>query len=237
MDVLAGLGLLVAIGMAFAVSASVGLGGSLLMVPILGLAIGTKEGVALAALLLGANNVFKVVAYRQSIPWRASIGVVVLLSCGAAIGALVLVAVAERLVTVAVIAAICLSLLAERRALDRLRRLGGPVLAFGAGLSSGVSGTSGPLKGVALKSLRLDRAHLVGAASVASLFGDVTKASIFADAELLDGSSLWWAVVALPLMPVATLLGRSLNRRVGESSYAAMFWTVMGGYTLRLLFA
>ena len=46
----------------FAVSASAGLGGSLVMVPTLALFLGSKVGVALAALLLAGNNVVKIIA-------------------------------------------------------------------------------------------------------------------------------------------------------------------------------
>jgi len=40
----------------FTLSASAGLGGSLILVPALALVLGTKEGVALAALLLAGNT-------------------------------------------------------------------------------------------------------------------------------------------------------------------------------------
>jgi uncharacterized membrane protein YfcA len=46
--------------LAFVVSASAGLGGSLVLVPAYALVLGTKEGVALAALMLAGNNVAKV---------------------------------------------------------------------------------------------------------------------------------------------------------------------------------
>jgi uncharacterized membrane protein YfcA len=87
----------------FVISASVGLGGSLVMVPTLVLAVGTKEGVALAALLLAANNVFKVFTYRRTIPWRASSIIVVCTVIGAAIGARLLVDAPVTLVSVAVL--------------------------------------------------------------------------------------------------------------------------------------
>ena len=51
---------LLAIGISFLISAAVGLGGSLVMVPTLVLVLGAHQGVALAALLLGGNNIFKV---------------------------------------------------------------------------------------------------------------------------------------------------------------------------------
>lgn len=228
---------LVAVAAAFAVSASAGLGGSLILVPTLALVLGTKEGVALAALLLAGNNVVKVIAYRRTLPFQKAAVVVGLVALGAAIGARLLVSSPEDIVTVAVIISFVLALIAERLDLSRLRAVGGPLLAFGAGATSGFSGTSGPLKGMAIRQLDLDRAHFVGAASLASLAGDATKAAVFAEAQLLDGSAVALAALAIPLMVVATFTGRKINQSIGERGYSVLFWAVMAGYTARLLFA
>jgi hypothetical protein len=146
-----------------------------------------------------------------------------------------LVAAPENVVTIVVIASFVLALIAERLDLSRLRRLGAPLLAFGSGATSGFSGTSGPLKGMAIRQLDLDRAHFVGAASLASLVGDVTKTAVFTEAELLSGDSFLLAATALPLMLVATFSGRRINRSIGERGYTFLFWGVMTGYTFRLL--
>lgn len=226
---------LIAAAASFTVSASAGLGGSLILVPSLALVLGTKEGVALAALLLAANNVVKVIAYRDTLPFRKALVVIVLVATGAAVGARLLVAAPEDVVTVAVIASFALALVAERLDLSRLRRLGAPLLALGAGATSGFSGTSGPLKGMALRQLDVDRAHFVGAASLVSLVGDATKTAVFTEAQLLGGDSFTLAAFAIPLMLVATFTGRRINRRIGERGYTFLFWGVMTGYTVRLV--
>lgn len=229
--------LLVALALAcvaFTVSASAGLGGSLVMVPAMTLLYGTKEGVALAALLLAGNNVFKVLAYRHTIPWRAAGWVVLATAVGSFAGARLLVAAPESAVAIAVVLMIVGTFVVERQRRLEVSPASATTLALGAGATSGFSGTSGPLKGVALRALRLDRHHLVGAASVVSLVGDATKAAVFADASLLGGRATTVLVVALPLMPLATLVGRHVNRRLGERAYAGLFWGVMAGYTLRL---
>lgn len=229
--------LLVILGTAAActLSASAGLGGSLILVPLLALAIGTKEGVALAALLLAANNVVKIVAYRHSVPWQAVVEVVIVVVLGSLVGASLLVTLPESWVSFAVVLSIALGLLAERLKASRVRRFGAPVLGFASGATSGFSGTSGPLKGLALRMLRLDRAHLVGAASVVSLAGDLTKAAVYATGGLLQPNSLALMAALLPVMLASTYLGRYLNKQVGERGYSLLFWVVMGGYSLRLL--
>lgn len=237
MDALVVAATLVAVAAAFAVSASAGLGGSLILVPALALVLGTKEGIALAALLLAGNNVVKVIAYRRTLPYKKAAVVIALLAVGAAIGARLLVSSPEDVVTVAVIVSFVLALIAERFDLSRSRAAGGPLLAFGSGATSGFSGTSGPLKGMAIRQLNLDRRHFVGAAALASLVGDATKTAIFAEAQLLDRDAIVLAVLAVPLMIVATFGGRRINHALGETGYSVLFWSVMAGYTVRLLFA
>ena len=126
--------------------------------------------------------------------------------------------------------------LAERLQLgERLRGYGADPLAFTSGATSGFSGTSGPLKGVAFRSLWLVRAHLVGGLSLASLAGDAVKTSVFAEAQLISTAGYQLAVVAVPLMVAASLAGRRINRSLGERGFARLFWAVMLGYTARLL--
>ncbi|MEU3689971.1 sulfite exporter TauE/SafE family protein [Streptomyces narbonensis] len=225
----------VAVFAAFALSASAGFGGSLILVPTLALTLGTKNGVALAALLLAANNFVKVFAYRRTLPFRKAVPVVVLVAAGTFLGAKLFVSAPERWVTIAVILGFGLAFLVETLDLNRFRRIGSPVLAFASGATSGFSGTSGPLKGLAVRALDLDRMHLVGALSLVSLVGDVTKTAVWTDAALLTGGDYLVALACVPLMLVATFLGRRFNYKIGERGYTGLFWTVMLGYTGRLL--
>ncbi|NNE11189.1 MAG: sulfite exporter TauE/SafE family protein [Ilumatobacter sp.] len=235
MTVLTTLVVLVSVYAAFAVSASAGLGGSLLMVPTLALFLGSKEGVALAALLLASNNVMKIVAYRETLPFRKASVIVALIVFGAALGSSVLIRAPEIAVTIAIIVMFAASVLAEQLRVERLRAGFAPFLAFVSGASSGFSGTSGPLKGVAIRNLDLDRRHFVGAASLASFAGDATKTAIFADAQLLGRTSVLIALAAVPLMALGTWTGSTINRKAGERTFATLFWTVMAGYSVRLV--
>jgi uncharacterized protein len=226
---------LLAVTAAFALSASAGFGGSLILVPALALLLGTKSGVALAALLLAGNNVVKVFAYRKTVPYRRAAAVIVFVALGTFLGALLLVAAPERMVTIAVIVSFVLAFLLESLHAERFRQVSSPFLAFFSGAASGFSGTSGPLKGLAVRALDLDRLHLVGALSLVSLVGDVTKTAIWTEAKLLDGNDYLFALACVPLMFGATFLGRYLNKTIGERGYSALFWTVMVGYTGRLV--
>lgn len=254
MTVLVALTVLVAVWASFTVSASAGLGGSLVLVPTLVVVLGAKEGVALAALLLAGNNVAKLVAYRRTLPLGAAATIVVMVMIGASLGSSLLVRASELTVTVAVLAMFTLTLAIERVRPNRtgpdrerpqakqggdrtlhLRRGLAPLLALISGASSGFSGTSGPLKGVAIRNLNLDRRHFVGAASLVSFAGDATKTAVFAEADLLGRQAMITALAAVPLMVLGTWTGSTLNQRASERAFGALFWTVMAGYTVRLL--
>ncbi|MCX4964217.1 sulfite exporter TauE/SafE family protein [Streptomyces sp. NBC_00654] len=224
-----------AVAAAFTLSASAGFGGSLILVPTLALVLGTKSGVALAALLLAGNNLVKVFAYRKTLPYRKAAIVIALVAVGAFLGAKLLVSAPDRAVAIAVIVSFAAAFLIESLDLTRWRRASSPVMAFAAGATSGFSGTSGPLKGLAVRGLSLDRLHLVGALSMASLVGDATKTAVWTDAALLGGGDYLVALACLPLMFFATFLGRRFNTKIGERGYTGLFWTVMVGYTGRLL--
>lgn len=240
----------IAVFAAFTLSATAGFGGSLIMVPALTLLLGPKTGVALSALLLSWNNLFKLIAYRNFVKasWKPGLLVMAFTVLGVFLGAKLLVAVPEVWVSWAVIASFALTLAFElwRRLKDttplpklQTRRLKfqsnlyAPVLAFFSGATSGFSGTSGPLKGIALRNLNLDHMQFVAAASMVSFAGDVLKAGIFAEAGLLQGtwSTLLWAV---PLMLLGTYTGYRMNQNVEERWFSILFWIVIAAYTLRL---
>jgi uncharacterized protein len=226
---------LLAAAAAFFLSAYVGLGGSLVMVPAAVLLLGTKEGIALAALLLALNNLAKVVAYRDSLPVRRALPLVGATFIGSAVGAALLFVLPERLVLVVVAWAVVMSLVAEIRGWRLREAVMAPGLAGSSGLLSGVSGTSGPLKGVAVRSLGLGRMHTVGAATLMSLVGDVTKTFVFIGGGLLAAEQFRLAAAALPLMVLATWSAALANRTSSEGVYRVAFWLVMGGYLARLV--
>lgn len=218
----------------FTISASAGLGGSLLMVPTLALFLGTKQGVALAALLLASNNVMKIAAYRHTLPFRKAGGLAALVVLGAAIGSTLLVNAPVWAVTVAVLAMFVVTIVTEHYEIKPVRKGFAPFLALVSGASSGFSGTSGPLKGVAIRNLDLDRRHFVGAASLVSFAGDAAKTAVFTEADLLGRSAWLTALAAVPLMALGTWSGSKINERVGEQTFTVLFWTVMSGYSIRL---
>lgn len=219
------------------VSSLAGYGGSLILVPALGLILGPKEGIALAALLLGWNNVFKVIAYRRTLAWRQGWALLLVTAIGVWLGARILISAPATFVVWAVIATTLLSLAAEitadGRALRARRHAAVPLMGCSAVLS-GVSGSSGPLKGISVRSMGLPRLEHVGLASSVSLVADALKVELFATAGLFQNIDLTVIVFVLPVMPLMAWAGRAINERTGEAAFRWVFWSVVGGYTLRM---
>ena len=235
LDTISLLILALAIPASFVVSAAAGLGGSLVLVPAMMMAIGTKEGIAVAALLLACNNLAKVAVYRKTLPLKTSGAVIVAVLLGTALGATLMLELPELWIRYAVALVILSTLVWEFLPYSQAKKAWGVGLAFFSGGTSGISGTSGPLKGVALRSLQLDRFYFVGAASLVSLVGDMTKAVVFSHSGLLQTGHLVLVAILIPVMVGCTLLGRTINRELGERWYSVLFWTVMGGYVVRLV--
>ncbi len=223
---------------ALLVSSIAGYGGSLVLVPALGATVGPKEGVALAALLLAWNNVFKIIAYRRTLALGQGWPFLIVTAAGVWLGAHLLINLSSDLIMWAIVAGTVASLLAELVGGDstlRLRRHAAiPAMAASAVLS-GISGSSGPLKGIAIRSLELPRLEHVGVAACVSLVADALKVELFANAGILRAVHLESLIVALPMMPVGAWLGRAINRRITEEAFRWVFWTVVGGYTLRMV--
>jgi uncharacterized protein len=144
-----------------------GYGGSLILLPALAAILGPREGIALAALLLAWNNVFNIIAYRRTIPLRQGWPLVAVTAVGSPIGGLLLVSAPEQAVHLAIVRATIGTLVVELTGSERLlrtrRAAAVPMMAV-SGLLTGFSGTSSPLKGVAIRSLSLPRLEHVGLA-------------------------------------------------------------------------
>lgn len=131
--------------------------------------------------------------------------------------------------------AAAVTLYLEYRPIVVSQRVAPAVMALAAGATSGFSGISGPLKGLAIRNLALDRMHFVGACSIVSLASDGTKVAVYSTSALINDATWPIVLLSLPLMPIAAYFGRLANFRGGERLFRGLFWLVIGGYMVRLL--
>lgn len=236
---------LLATFVALFVSSVAGYGGSLVLVPAFVVILGPREGIALAGLVLACNNVVKCVAYRRSLALRQGWPLLVVTAAGVVVGTRVLIVVPEHAlvggIVVVAIASFAVELagraggrLSTPEPLNVIKRRSVLPMTVGSSILSGATGSSGPLKGMAIRHLGLPRLEHVGLASAASLAGDALKSGILADAGLLPAMSLWVVLAAIPMMPLAAWVGLRTNRRISEDTFRWVFWGVVGGYSLRM---
>ena len=83
-------------------SAAAGLGGSLLLLPILTVLFGVKTAITLSALMLSLNNLGKLVAYRRTLAVRVTWPLVACTVLGSTVGATLLLRAPDGLVQVLV---------------------------------------------------------------------------------------------------------------------------------------
>ena len=220
---------------AFLVSASCGLGGSLILIPGLSWILGIKEGIVVSAVLLGSNNLVKLFFYRKDIRLRPSLRLLVCMVAGAIGGALLMMQADPKLLSLFLLFHILLSFFIQVKSSETSRKTAGSVFSFLSGFCSGLAGTSGPLKGLAVKTYMGNKAEIVATASLLSFATDSTKAIIYLNNFSSDILQVQWLVYSILVMPVATGLGRFLNRNMSVKAYEALFYFVMSGYVLRLL--
>jgi uncharacterized membrane protein YfcA len=233
--------LLGGISSALFLSSVAGFGGSLILTPLLVLTLGAKQGIALSALILATHNGIKLIAYRSFLPIKASMVITGATLAGVFIGSVLLVAMPDKVAIFLLIFFSVTTLLFEvshqfnSRTFNQNTKALSPWIAFLSGIASGSSGTSGPLKGLAVKNLQLDCLEHVGAASIVSFAGDVLKAGVFSSAGLLNSDSLTTLAFVTPLMPICAFAGLAFNKRFGDKAFAAIFWVLIGGYILRTI--
>ncbi len=224
----------IVIFLSFLLSASCGLGGSLLLIPMLSLVLGVKEGIVLSSLLLGLNNIVKALYYRQYIRWKQTLWLLLPMAGGAAIGAVAMVHMQADWLGYFMAMHIIVSFAVQRWATTSIQKSTGIGYAALSGFCSGLSGTSGPLKGIAVRCFYQSKTTLVAAASVLSLATDSIKSGIYLSQIPGIAGNMMLLGFGIVIMPFATGLGRYLNQQMSTRVYDALFYTVMGGYVMRL---
>ncbi len=220
---------------AFLVSASAGMGGSLLLLPVLSFVVGLREAVVLSSILLGLNNIFKLVAYFKHLVWQSALPLLIAIAFGSGLGAMLFLKIERNTVAALLLLNLLATFFIQRKAKPSMQKRASGILAFVAGLLSGVSGSSGPLKGMAIKCLKITPMQTVACATILSTGSDLIKASVYLQKLTLSPLSIQFFAGSLILMPIATYLGKKINAKFGTTAYDLLFYSVMSGYVVRML--
>ena len=222
--------------LSFLISASAGMGGSLLLIPTLSYFIGVRDGIIISSILLGLNNCVKIIVFRKYIRIKNIVYLLLFMLIGAIAGSLLMMKIEEDILAVILFINIIFAFIIEKNAATDVRKKISWMYSGLSGFCSGISGTSGPLKGMAIKCLDLDKLQIVAAASVLSFATDSTKAIIYLSSyNPLVGNSFSLLLVSICMMPVATVVGKRINHKISNVAYDVLFFSILSGYAVRLI--
>lgn len=222
--------------LSFLISASAGMGGSLLLIPTLSYFIGVRDGIIISSILLGLNNCIKIFVFRKYIRLKNIVYLLIFMLTGAVAGSLLMMKIAEDILAVILFINIIFAFFIEKNAKSVVRKKISWLYSGLSGFFSGISGTSGPLKGMAIKCLELNKLQIVATASVLSFATDSAKAIIYVgNYNPLAGNSFNLLLISICMMPIATILGKRINHKISDVAYDVLFFSILSGYAVRLI--
>lgn len=212
----------------FVLSSTFGVGGAMLLIPMLAQRMPAAHAVALAAPVMLFNNILKCWVFRRHIHPRGTL-LVCALSLPAAFGAAFFAArFDDRAILVGIALLIVASIVVERlpvkhddaREGPRLRMSDRALVAWGAltGVVSGLCGAAGPPTAIGLRSWGLDREAFVGTVAAFAVLLQLVKLPAYIATDVLPAER-WPMAVALSLtaamgVAVAPWALKNMPRRV-----------------------
>jgi uncharacterized membrane protein YfcA len=214
----------------FVVSAVFGIGGVVLLIPLLSMVLPPVQAVAVSAPVMLVNNLGKMWVYRRDIHWRAFLLVSALALPAAFLSALWSSRVDDRLILVSVAVLVLLSV-----AVDRFRS--GParpisdrgLFLWGAvtGVISGLCGAAGPPTAIGLRGYGLEKAAFVGTVAVFAVFLQLAKIPAYINTNALPLRLLPLAGLLGVLAVLAVVVGPRLLQRVPATAFRSIIDVVL----------
>jgi uncharacterized membrane protein YfcA len=205
----------------FVVSATFGIGGVVLLIPMLSTTFPPAQAIALSAPVMLVNNLGKSVIYRRDLDVRALFYVSALSLPCAFLSALWTASVDERVLLLAVAALVVITLVVERVRERPFAMSSRALLAWGVvtGTISGLCGAAGPPTAIGLRSYGLQKGAFVATVSVFAVLLQFAKLPAYVATDVLP-LRLWPLALLLSVLGiVAVLTGPRLLSRVPERRF------------------
>lgn len=207
-------GLMIVAFIGFVLSATFGVGGAMLLIPMLAQRMPAAHAVALAAPVMLFNNVLKAWVFRKHVSMRGTFLVSALALPFAFAGAYVAGDFDDRAILIGIAILIVLSIVVERVPLSsrgasndpRVVKLGDRALLFWGGVTgavSGLCGAAGPPTAIGLRAWGLDKEAFVGTVAVFAILLQIVKMPAYIMTSVLPAER-WPLALALS---VTALLG------------------------------
>jgi uncharacterized membrane protein YfcA len=206
----------------FVVSATFGIGGVVLLIPLLSMALPPAQAVAVSAPIMLVNNLGKSWVFRHAVNVKATLLVSALALPAAYLTARLASTVDDRLILVAVAVLVLVSVVVDRLRTASTRPMGDLALLLWGGLTgaiSGICGAAGPPTAIGLRGYGLSKDAFVGTVAVFAVFLQLAKIPAYASTGALPASLLPLAAFLGALGLVAVAVGPPLLRRVPEEQF------------------
>ncbi len=209
----------------FVVSATFGIGGVVLLIPILSMVLPPAQAVAVSAPVMLVSNLGKTAVFFRHIHWRAALAVSALALPAATASALVSASVDERVILVSVATLILVSVVVERQRQAGATPMSTPALvAWGAvtGVISGLCGAAGPPTAIGLRRYGLDKDAFVGTVAIFAVWLQLVKIPAYISTNALPARLLPLAALLGVLAVVAVPAAPRLLRRLPTSAFRSV---------------
>ena len=227
-----------------------GFGGGIgiLAVPLVANVLPPGEAIGVLLPMLMVGDVFAAVVHRKNVSWPTLKPVVGGSVVGIVIGTVILAILgnAERL-TIAlqlIVGGICLTMVgvqAWRLAgfnLPRVKptRRNGIVVGTGVGITSTLAHAAGPVAAIYYLEIRLDKARLVATAAWTFFLVNLLKLPTYLGLGLINAETLLQSAWAAAGIPVGSLLGLWMHRRIPEKPFTIVIYVAAAAAAGRMIY-
>ena len=205
----------------FVISATFGIGGVVLLIPLLSTKLPPAQAVAVSAPIMLVNNLGKTWVYRRHVDRHALFLVSALAVPTAFVAALLTARVDDRVILLSVAGLIVLSVVVEHVRARPVRLSARALLLWGlvTGVISGLCGAAGPPTAIGLRGYGLSREAFVATVAVFAVLLQVAKVPAYLATDVLPVRLLPLCAVLGAVAVVAVAVGPPLLKKVPERTF------------------
>jgi uncharacterized membrane protein YfcA len=218
-------------------------GMAILVVPLIAMVFPAKESVGALLPMLIAGDILAVIYYRHHAQWRQLVKLVPGVAVGMLMGGLFLGQLdnesMRHFLGGFVLLLLVLEGVARHLNLDKFKRLRTFAVLIGimAGFGTTVGNSAGPIMGIYLIMMGLDKKQFMGTGAWFFLIVNTSKLPIFIYHEMIDLDTLQFFAWMLPFILIGTVLGRKLLTVLSQKifNYLVLFFAALSSLWLLFL--
>jgi uncharacterized membrane protein YfcA len=214
---------------------------AIFVVPLIAMVFPAKESVGALLPMLIVGDILAVVYYRQHAQWRQLIRLVPGVAAGMLIGGMFLARLDNESMRIFlggfVLLLLVLEVISRHLNLNEFKRLRSVAFLIGsmAGFGTTVGNAAGPIMGIFLIMMGLDKKQLMGTGAWFFLIVNTTKLPIFIFHDMIGVDKLQFFAYMLPFVILGTFFGRRLLKVLSQKIFNTLVLLFAGLSSLVLL--